>query len=255
MTPEYTRIRMRFAKRGDLRFISHNDLMRCLERALRRAEIPMAQSQGFSPRPKIAIPLSLALGIEGRREVLELELDRPMPPEEVLARLAAEAPEGLSFDQAEALPPGRAGRISSASYEVAVPPERRERAEADVERFRASASWIYTRRRGDRAAEADLRPCVLSAELGGDGLLGFRLRVAPEGSARPEEFLEAVGLADLVRAGAPLARTDVRLDEGPASESSTTTPGALAPADLGGEERAPELPLPPPPDAASPDAD
>src|SRR4051812_1089962 len=67
------KVRLRFAKRGDLRLVSHHDLMRCLERALRRAAIPMAASQGFNPRPKIMFPLALALGIEGDREVVELE--------------------------------------------------------------------------------------------------------------------------------------------------------------------------------------
>lgn len=245
---------MRFAKSGDLRFISHNDLMRCLERALRRAELPMAYSQGFSPRPKLAIPLSLALGIEGRREVVELELDRALPPEEVLARLNAELPEGLTLDQARALPPGRAGRPRSMSYELAVPPERRDRAATELDRFLGSLAWNYTRRRGDRAVESDLRPCVLSAGLGADGRLEFRLRITPEGSARPEEFLEAVGLDDLLREGAPLVRTDVQLDEDADDEPSLTaeTPSPIV---IEGEEAGPDLPLPPPPDAAVPDAD
>ena len=84
-----TKVRLRFAKRGDLRLISHHDLLRCLERALRRARIPMAVSQGFNPRPKIVFALALALGIEGRREVVELELAEPTEPAEVLRRLAA----------------------------------------------------------------------------------------------------------------------------------------------------------------------
>src|SRR3954471_15472064 len=87
-----TKVRLRFAKRGDLRLVSHHDLMRCLERALRRAAIPMAASQGFNPRPKIMFPLALARGIEGDREVVEWELAEPMEPAEVIGRLAAQAP-------------------------------------------------------------------------------------------------------------------------------------------------------------------
>src|SRR5271157_3319048 len=54
-----TKVRLRFAKQGDLRLVSHHDLLRCLERMLRRAQIPMASSQGFNPRPKITFALAL----------------------------------------------------------------------------------------------------------------------------------------------------------------------------------------------------
>src|SRR3954447_11198402 len=97
-----TKVRLRFAKRGDLRLVSHHDLLRCLERLLRRAEIPVAQSQGFNPRPKVVFTLALALGIEGQREVLELDLAEPMAAPEVLGRLRASAPPGLVFLEAEA---------------------------------------------------------------------------------------------------------------------------------------------------------
>src|SRR5262245_4685643 len=101
-----TKIRLRFAKRDDLRLVSHHDLMRCVERMLRRAALPVAESQGFNPRPKVSFPLALALGIEGRREVLELELTEALAPEEVRDRLAAVAPPGLELAEAEAIGPG-----------------------------------------------------------------------------------------------------------------------------------------------------
>src|SRR3990167_11377873 len=58
-------VRLRFQKKGTLRFISHHDLMRLLERALRRAELPIKMTQGFNPRLRMSFPLALALGIEG----------------------------------------------------------------------------------------------------------------------------------------------------------------------------------------------
>src|ERR1700676_3544117 len=97
MTTATTKVRLRFSKSGDLRLVSHHDLLRCLERLLRRAEVPVAQSQGFNPRPKIVFTLALALGIEGRREVRELALAEPMEPAEVRRRLCASAPPGLDF--------------------------------------------------------------------------------------------------------------------------------------------------------------
>jgi radical SAM-linked protein len=205
------KVRLRFAKRGDLRLVSHHDLMRCLERTLRRAAIPMARSQGFNPRPKMVFPLALGLGIEGRREVLELELAEPLEPAEVLRRLAAVAPPGFDFLEAEAAPTGRTAQVVAARYTLDVPPVRQDAAREAVARLLASPRWSYTRRRPDRTVEADLRPFVLGAELDDRGTLQLRLKITPDGSARPEEVVEALGLRDLLAGGAVLARTEVEL--------------------------------------------
>src|SRR5438067_13779506 len=96
-----TKLRLHFAKRGDLRFVSHHDLMRCVERVLRRAALPVAESQGFNPRPKVVFALAMGLGIEGLREVVEIELTGPLAPDESLRRLADESPPGLDWLDAE----------------------------------------------------------------------------------------------------------------------------------------------------------
>jgi radical SAM-linked protein len=185
--------------------------MRCLERTLRRAALPMAHSQGFNPRPKVSFPLALGLGIEGRRELVELELAEPMEPQEVLRRLTAVAPPGFDFLEAEAAGPGRLPAVIATRYALEVPPGRRDAARAAVSALLSAERWPYTRRRPDRTIEADLRPLVLDANLDEPGILHLRLKVAPEGSARPEEVVEALGLADLLNSGAVLSRTEVEL--------------------------------------------
>lgn len=210
-TAAVTKVRLRFAKRGDLRLVSHHDLMRCLERMLRRAALPVARTGGFNPRPKATFALAMALGIEGGREVLDLEFDEPMEPSEVLLRLTAEAPPGFDFLEAEAVAPGRAARVVAASYRLAIPEDRREAARASVADLLSRESWPYTRHRPDRTVELDLRPFVLGAGLEDDGALALRMKIAPDGSARPEEVLDALGLRDLTAQGAILCRTDVEL--------------------------------------------
>jgi len=69
------KVRIRFRKAGDLRMVSHHDLMRCFARMLRRAALPFRSSEGFHPKPRLSFPLSLALGIVGCEEVVDLELD------------------------------------------------------------------------------------------------------------------------------------------------------------------------------------
>ncbi len=203
--------RLRFSKSDDLRLVSHHDLMRCLERILRRAAIPMAYSQGFNPRPKFMFLQAMALGIEGRREVLELELAEPLEPAELLGRLREAAPAGLQFLEAVPVGPGRSPNVEAVVYRLDVPADRLEAAQAALDDLLASSSRPYTRQRPGRTVEVDLRPFILSAALDLEGALCLRLKMDPAGSARPEEVIETLGLRDLLETGAVLVRTDVEL--------------------------------------------
>ena len=87
------RVRIRFSKQGDLRFIGHRDLMRCFERLFRRAGLALSFSQGFHPKPRMTFPLALAVGIEGIDEVMEVELAETSRGG-AFRRLAPQAPPG-----------------------------------------------------------------------------------------------------------------------------------------------------------------
>ena len=114
----------------------------------------MAKTQGFNPRPKVIFTLALGLGIEGTREVVELELTEPMEPTEVLRRLAACAPPGLDWLDAQAMPPDAAapgpGRSRTSMPVPRRPPRGGPRRPG---RFLASDSWPFTRHRPDRDVE------------------------------------------------------------------------------------------------------
>jgi len=210
---EVTKVRLRFAKCGDLRLVSHRDIMRCLERMLRRAQIPIAMTQGFNPRPKMTFALALGLGIEGEREIVDLELSEPLESSELLARLLLVAPPGFNWIDAHSLPANAAPpRPRTVEYTFPVLDERRLMAQSNLQLFLSSASWPLIRRRPNRESTFDLRPEVIAAELTGDGQLRFRLNVPADGSARPEELLEALALRDLLDQGAVLTRTDVELE-------------------------------------------
>ncbi|WP_435020540.1 TIGR03936 family radical SAM-associated protein [Tundrisphaera sp. TA3] len=205
------KVRLRFAKRGDLRLVSHHDLMRCLERMARRAELPLAWSQGFNPRPKVAFTLALGLGIEGHREVVEMELAEPMEPAEVLRRLVSVSPSGLDWLDAEDPGAGRPAQAGAVRYALPIPEDRRDAARDALAALLADDRRPYTRHRPDRTVEIDIRPFVVDAELDGDGMLRFRLKMTPAGTARPEEVVDTLGLRDLMGRGAILARTEVEL--------------------------------------------
>jgi radical SAM-linked protein len=207
-----SKVRLRFAKCGDLRLLSHHDLMRCLERMLRRARVEIAMSQGFNPRPKMVFALALGLGIEGHREVVDLELSTEVEPCALLARLQAVAPPGFNWTEAQALPARAAApHPVSVEYSIPVPAERRGAAQSALETLLATASWPLVRTSGHGSLPLDLRRQLLESELAIEGFLRFRLQVSPDGSIRPLELLEALGLSDLTDGGAVLCRTDVDL--------------------------------------------
>src|SRR5436309_13789025 len=91
----FDKVRIRFRKDGDLRLLSHHDLMRTFERMLRRAALPFRSTEGFHPKPRMVFALSLPLGVAGLDEVVEVELTQELPADDVLSRLAAQAPPGL----------------------------------------------------------------------------------------------------------------------------------------------------------------
>ncbi len=205
------RIRLRFAKRGPLRLISHHDLMRVLERLIRRAEIPIAHTQGYSPRPRITFAMPLGLGIEGQREVVDFELEPGHGAEELTALLNQHSPEGLVWLEAEMLAPGTsAPAVIAARYALAVAAAHEPQAQSALAGFLAAAAWPFEQQRPGRTRMIDLRAAVLDATLE-PGLLRFTLEVTRDGSARPEEVVQALGLSPLFEQGAYLVREDVVL--------------------------------------------
>src|SRR3954471_21300807 len=94
--PVVQRVRMRYAKRGRLRFSSHRDLARALERALRRAGVPMAFSAGFTPHPKISYVGAAPTGAASEAEYLEIGLSEPRDPEQIRAALDDALPPDLA---------------------------------------------------------------------------------------------------------------------------------------------------------------
>lgn len=203
------RVRIRFSKSGDLRFLGHHDLVRTLERLFRRVELPLAFSQGFHPKPRLSFPLALALGMEGRDEVLELELTENLSAEEILARLRNSPLPGLEFHSVEVLPPGTPkAQVSRVTYEVEVPPDRWPSVQARLKEISAT-SQIEMMQQG-QGVTVRLLDHLLEWDLQ-EGRLRFTLRVDPRGSLHPREVLKLLGLGDLESQGIPLVRSRVEL--------------------------------------------
>lgn len=93
-------VRIRFSKTGRAKYISHLDLNRAMIRALRRAEIPLWYTEGFNRHPYVTFAAPLSQGYEGLRECMDFRLEEDMPMEELVSRLNAVMPEGLTVLEA-----------------------------------------------------------------------------------------------------------------------------------------------------------
>jgi radical SAM-linked protein len=213
------RVRIRFSKQSALRLIGHRDLMRSLERAICRAGLALSMSEGYRPKPRMHFPLALAVGLEGRREVMELELHEAPSADELLARLHPQAPAGLGWESLEVLPPGghplagRKARAVGVSYEIAVPSSRLPGLEEEIQRL-WSASTLPVQR-PNRMAPVDVRPVLIALGLrttdADRHVLEMRLKTDSTGGAGPRDVLAALDLDDLERQGTILVRSNVEI--------------------------------------------
>lgn len=116
------RIRIRYAKRGPLRFTSHRDFARAFERALRRAGVPIAFSQGFTPHPKISYASAAPTGVASEAEYLEIGLREPVDPAALRVALDAALSPGLDvLDAVEAQGGSLADRIEASHWWIELP--------------------------------------------------------------------------------------------------------------------------------------
>jgi radical SAM-linked protein len=211
--PTPAKVRIRFRKDGALRLLSHHDLMRCFERMLRRAALPVRQTKGFHPKPRLVFALSLPLGVIGCEEVVELELDETLPPEEVGERLARQAPPGLTILSLRRIDFKASAQIQSLTYRITLPADRAADAARRAAKLLAAAECWAERTRPE-PRRVDLRPWIVNLRVAAN--LEMELRLTPAGTARPEEVLAVLGLSDLLDAGAVLERSRLALvDETP----------------------------------------
>jgi radical SAM-linked protein len=120
--PAVQRIRIRYAKRGPLRFTSHRDFARAFERAVQRAKVPIAYSQGFTPHPKISYASAAPTGVASEAEYLELALRTPMDPADLVPALDAALSPGLDvLDAVVATGGSLAERIEASLWHIELP--------------------------------------------------------------------------------------------------------------------------------------
>ncbi|HEX5367398.1 MAG TPA: TIGR03936 family radical SAM-associated protein [Acidimicrobiales bacterium] len=207
-------MRVRFAKHGKVRFTSHRDVARIWERALRRAGVAVAYTEGFSPRPRLSFGLALSTGYESEAEYLDVALrEEPGPSsvEQLPARLAPVLPAGIDVARAVVLPPGAESlqqAVASCTWHIEVADVAPPDAAAGVDRALAATELALARERKGRCVTDDVRPAIVDMRVLGpvtevvaplaprrSGMLGTALEaeLATQPRAlRPAELVAAI---------------------------------------------------------------
>jgi radical SAM-linked protein len=217
------KLRFRFAKTGTLRLLSHHDLMRCTERMLRRADLPFKSTAGFHPGPRVVFALSLPLGAEGLDEVVEIEFTRELEADEVLARLNAQAPEGLQFLRVAVVPMKATAAPRRVVYRLQLPPDRAYVVATSCDELMSEAK-VWVARLRPNPKRLNVRPYFRGLRVRGNEL-SLDLWVTPTGTARADELLKLLDVANLLNAGTVVERTTVEIhDEAPNGDPADVPP-------------------------------
>ena len=192
-------LRAAITKGEQVRYISHLDFARTVERALRRAQLPVAYSEGFNPHVKLAFASALSVGVTGDREYFDVELVEDITPSDFTARLAGALPDGINVSQAAVITQTHKALmavINYAAYSIELPLAGGLTAvEAAVSGFNTAEVVMYTRQSPKGKREIDLKQFVdnLTAQTNGNKLLlSFGIAIKPTGSAKASELLEVL---------------------------------------------------------------
>jgi radical SAM-linked protein len=204
------RWRLVFARGEEARYLAHLDAVRLWERAFRRGEIPVATSEGFSPRPKLIFAAPLQLGMLAEHELADLYLAERLPAPDLRARLASGMPRGYSIVDLHDVwigEPALAPRLAAADYRMTLLNVEQARLEQAADLLIAAENLPRERRKGAKSIPYDLRSLVLGLRVGpadpaalppdapvsSSAGLWMRLRHTQDrGSGRAEEVVAAL---------------------------------------------------------------
>jgi len=231
--PPVQRLRIRYAKRGRLRFTSHRDFSRAFERAVFRARIPMAYSSGFNPHPRISYAGAAPTGSASEAEYLEIALSEPMDPSRAHAMLDEALPDGLDVLEVVVSAGGSlAERLEVSRWQITVEDLTAEDLRSKVEALLELEEVVVERMTKKGVRSFDARGAVLGAEVAEGpadrapcAILDVVLRHGSP-SVRPDDVLAALAQASGLRVTAVMQR---RLAQGPRDSEDGTVGDPLAP--------------------------
>lgn len=195
------RLRIRFSRGEEIKFISHLDLIRLWQRALNRAGVALAYSEGFNPHPRLSLAAPLALGVTSEAELMDVTLTKWSSPHAFTTAVSRQLPRGIEISQVYNTPltmPSLQSQVRYAEYTVGIETEKsREDIEAAIAALLAKESLPWQHQRDTGPRRYDLRALIddiwLADWRAGRSNIGMRLRCDSNGSGRPEQVAAALG--------------------------------------------------------------
>lgn len=232
--PPVQRLRVRYAKRGRLRFASHRDFSRAFERAVFRARIPMAYSSGFHPHPRISYAGAAPTGSASEAEYLEIGLAEPRDPAGVLEQLVAALPDGLDVLEVVASSGGSlSDRLEASRWRVSLPDTPVDVARRAVVEL-LSAEQVSVERMTKKGLRSfDARAAVLALAVREEPVGAHRCAILDlvlrhgSPSVRPDDVLAAMRVVSEFSSSP--AALQQRVEQGPWDQQSGKVGDPLAP--------------------------
>lgn len=223
------RLRATFSRGEDVKYITHLDLIRCWERMLRRARLPLSYSTADVPRPRLSLAAPLAVGVTSEGELAEFFLETRLPPAQLLQRLALECPAGIAISAMQEVGlglPAIQALVRFADYRVSLLAGSLAAGELSrrVDALLDARTLPWERRREQEVRRYDLRPLIeglwLDKRPAAAAILGMRLQADERATGRPDDVAAALGLGGAVQS---IHRTRLVLA---APAEATRRPGA-----------------------------
>ena len=209
------KLRVKFTKEKDLRFISHLDIVNLFVRSLRRAGIPMDYSGGFNPRPKIDISFALPLGIESKSEFADFVLTEKMNENFFMESMSKELPDGIKILHVFYIPEISESLNSTfnlARYEVIIPEEVNMSGrfiEDSINKFMSNPDKTIMHWRKNGKIKVDISDIVKCIEPVLPKI-NMILKIGPQKNIRPQEILSAIfGITEKDMLSWRLVRTEL----------------------------------------------
>ncbi|MHA6524478.1 TIGR03936 family radical SAM-associated protein [Tessaracoccus sp. G1721] len=219
--PPAQKLRLRYAKRGPGRFTSHRDFGRALERALRRAEIPMAYSSGFSPHPRISYANAAPTSAASEAEYVELGLSEVCNPVRVMEALNEVLPHGfVVLDVAEALKAPLGDLLQASDWVVSLAGAQPGVLAQAVTALLAQETHVVERMTKNGIRSFDVRGAIVSLEVADDETLHLR-SIHQTPLVRPDDVVTALRALD---PRVPSQALLTRLGQGPLGEDGIGDP-------------------------------
>jgi radical SAM-linked protein len=196
------RVSLKLSKGGERKYLSHRDVIRAFEYALRRAQVPVAYSSGFNPRPRMSFGSAVGVGVTSDDERIVLELASPMSESEMRDTLNGQLPKGLSVVAVEAVPDGVKSPIAAlnaSEFRMTIlcgegcDPAAVVQA---VRKMNSPGELRVVREREGKTKEFDLKPYLLRADVieyrGKRMVIEVGLKSTDSGGAGPRDFMQAL---------------------------------------------------------------